>query len=131
MRARDIIPLATDRRIGNNPAPDGLGQVMDKDKFVERLRATIDADPALTPAGLSKKAGLDNSTIRKLLDGSRRHPSVSTAEKICQALGTTLSDFMSDEGQKELDEIAELYSRLSPDEQQILLATARRFAGKE
>lgn len=67
--------------------------------FAQRLQAAIDADPNLTPAGLAKQAGLDNSAIRSLLSGKAKNPRVDTAVRICKALGTTLEDFMSGEFQ--------------------------------
>lgn len=63
--------------------------------FAQRLQAAINSDPKLTPAGLAKQAGLDNSAIRSLLSGKAQNPRVDTAIKICGALGTTLEDFMS------------------------------------
>jgi len=63
--------------------------------FAQRLQAVIDANPDITPAGLSKQAGLDNSAIRSLLSGKAKNPRVDTAVKICAALGTTLEDFMA------------------------------------
>jgi transcriptional regulator with XRE-family HTH domain len=63
--------------------------------FAQRLQAVIDADEELTPAGLAKRAGLDNSAIRSLLSGKAKNPRVDTAIKICSALGTTLEEFMS------------------------------------
>ena len=65
-------------------------------KFAERLKARIDADPDLTEAGLSVKAGLSNSTIRQLLSGKIESPTLRTATKICDALGVTVEDFMMD-----------------------------------
>lgn len=65
-------------------------------KFAERLRARIAADPDLTEAGLSVKAGLSNSTIRQLLTGKIESPTLRTATKICDALGVTVEEFMKD-----------------------------------
>lgn len=63
--------------------------------FAERLRRAIDSDPKLTEAGLATKAGLDNSALRSLLSGRVKNPRLDTAMKVCEALNTTLEDFMS------------------------------------
>jgi len=62
--------------------------------FVDILEKRIEADPSLTAAGLAKRAGLDNSTIRTMIR-DRRSPRIDTALKICQALGETVESFMS------------------------------------
>lgn len=91
--------------------------------FAQRLQAVIDADTDLTPAGLAKKAGLDNSAIRSLLSGKAKNPRIDTAIKICAALGTTLEDFMSGAFQnsavpadEEAQRIRTLLSQLTPEE---------------
>lgn len=96
--------------------------------FAQRLKAVIDSDPDLTEAGLATKAGLSNSVIRKLLKGNTQNPRVDTAIKICEALGTTLEDFMSgafEAGQVPTDieaqHIRSLLSQLSPRERRLLI----------
>ncbi|EEE36979.1 Helix-turn-helix domain protein [Rhodobacteraceae bacterium KLH11] len=91
--------------------------------FAERLKAVIDEDPTLTEAGLATKAGLSNSVIRKLFKGNTQNPRVDTAIKICEALGTTLEDFMSGAFQgeavpadEEAQRIRTLMSQLTPEE---------------
>lgn len=91
--------------------------------FAQRLQAVIDADTDLTPAGLAKKAGLDNSAIRSLLSGKAKNPRIDTAMKICAALGTTLEDFMSGAfpnsavpADEEAQRIRTLLSQLTPEE---------------
>ncbi|WP_336098427.1 MULTISPECIES: helix-turn-helix domain-containing protein [unclassified Roseovarius] len=97
--------------------------------FAQRLQAVIDSNPDLTPAGLAKKAGLDNSAIRSLLSGKAKNPRIDTAIKICAALGTTLEDFMSGAFQSaavpadaENQRIRDLLSQLTTEEK-IRLAT--------
>lgn len=97
--------------------------------FAQRLKAVIDADSALTEAGLATKAGLSNSVIRKLLKGDTQNPRVDTAIKICEALGTTLEDFMagafpnaSSPDDAEDQRIRHLLSQLTPEER-IRIAT--------
>lgn len=91
--------------------------------FAQRLQSVIDGDPDLTPAGLAKKAGLDNSAIRSLLSGKAKNPRIDTAIKICSALGTTLEEFMSESyrspsapADEETQRIRTLLSQLTPEE---------------
>ncbi|MBF9042981.1 helix-turn-helix domain-containing protein [Rhodobacterales bacterium HKCCE4037] len=97
--------------------------------FAKRLQRVIDNDPKLTVAGLSVKAGLDNSALRSLLSGRVKNPRLDTAMKVCAALGTTLEDFMSgayeqagDDRSSEDQRIRDLLSQLSVDERQLLLS---------
>lgn len=80
--------------------------------FAERLKKVIEANPDLTEAGLAVKAGLANSTIRKLLAGSVQNPRVDTAMKICAALGTTVDQFMKPDQSAAEAEISRLVSLL-------------------
>ncbi|MGH1417192.1 MAG: helix-turn-helix domain-containing protein [Pelagimonas sp.] len=96
--------------------------------FAQHLKSAIDRDPNLTEAGLATKAGLSNSVVRKLLKGTTQNPRVDTAIKLCEALGTTLEDFMSgafESGQDKLDteeqRIRNLLSQLSIEERRLLL----------
>lgn len=96
--------------------------------FAQRLQAVIDSDPELTPAGLAKKAGLDNSALRSLLSGKAKNPRLDTALKVCAALGTTLEDFMSGSfeagrlpADTEAQRIRFLLSQLSPRERRLLI----------
>lgn len=103
---------------------------MDTRGFVERLRARLDADPDLTASGLATKAGLSNATIRKLLHGKSQSPRIDTAMRICQALGTTLEEFMGLEVDPSRQEILSLYAQLSDDERRMLLAAAKGLVGQ-
>lgn len=96
--------------------------------FAQLLQAVIDADAKLTPAGLAKKAGLDNSAIRSILSGKAKNPRLDTAMKICGALGTTLEDFMSgafladpNTIDPEEQRIRDLLSQLTIEERRLLL----------
>lgn len=80
--------------------------------FAEKLRAVIETDPELTEAGLAVRAGLSNSVIRKLMNGTTQNVRVDTAIKICRALGTTLEEFMGSPQTPEEREIARLVSQL-------------------
>ena len=101
---------------------------MSEPSFSERLQRVIDNDPDLTTAGLAVKAGLDNSALRSLLSGRVKNPRLDTAIKVCEALGTTLEDFMSgayEAGQvpadAEAQRIRSLLSQLSPRERRLLI----------
>lgn len=92
--------------------------------FVDILIKRIESDPELTEAGLAKKAGLDNSTIRQMIK-HRRNPRIDTAIKICQALGETVESFMSQARDPAVAEILLHLEQLSPKERGLLLAAAR------
>ncbi|MEM7508086.1 MAG: helix-turn-helix transcriptional regulator [Pseudomonadota bacterium] len=62
------------------------------DPFVEGLRRVFAEREDLTPAGVSKAAGLSTSTIRKILTGEGSSPKVSTALRICAEIGVPISE---------------------------------------
>lgn len=95
------------------------------DPFLRRLRRAIDADPDLTDAGLAVKAGLDNSAIRRLYSKPDSSPRISTARKICAALGTTLEEFMSEAQTPEEKEIVRLTLALPDHLRRQLLSYAK------
>lgn len=96
--------------------------------FAERLRWAIDNDPDLTEAGLAVKAGLANSTIRKLLAGTVQNPRVDTAIRICAALGTTVDQFMKPDLTPEEREIIRLTGLLPDHLRRQLLGYAQGLA---
>ncbi len=59
--------------------------------FITGLKAIFAADANLAPSAVSRRAELDTSTVRKILDGSSRNPGIATVEKIARALGTTVA----------------------------------------
>jgi transcriptional regulator with XRE-family HTH domain len=124
MLASDFYPLRQKEQICQNA-------FMDADKFVARLKAKIEADERLTPSGLARKAGIDNSTIRKLISGDNVSPRIATAEKICAAMGTTLRDFMADPPDPLRQEIVDLYNQLEPSERRLLVAAARGMLARD
>jgi len=65
-----------------------------QDNFVEGLRKIFEIRLDLTPAGVSVAAGLDNSTVRKLLSGQNSSPRIETAERIAEAMGYHLSTIL-------------------------------------
>lgn len=97
-------------------APDRQNPSMASDDFTEpfliKLKAVIDADPELTPAGLATKAGLNNALIRAWFANRNRSPRIDSARKVCAALGTTLEEFMSEAQTEEEKEIVRLVSQL-------------------
>lgn len=99
--------------------------------FAERLKRVIEGDPSLTEAGLAVRAGLANSTIRKLLAGTVQNPRVDTAMRICEALGTTVDQFMRPDQTPEEQEILRL-TRLLPDHlRRQLLGYAEALSGAQ
>lgn len=65
------------------------------DPFVEGLRRIFSANPDLKPSVISVKAGLDNSTIRKLISGANSSPKIDTANRIADAMGYQLADVIA------------------------------------
>lgn len=87
----------------------------DTDPFIEGLRVIFEANPELKPSVVSEQAGLDNSTIRKLLNGQNASPKVATAEKIANVLGYSLSTVIalgSNEHSRKVLEIVHLAEHL-------------------
>ena len=103
---------------------------MNGKSFTERLRDVINNDPALNPTNLALKAGLDKTSIRQMLSKGAS-PRVDTAEKICEALGTTLVEFMAPsvgDWTKEERRIALLLSKLTHEQQLQLLGYGEALA---
>ena len=99
--------------------------------FLIRLKAAIDADPGLTPAGLSKRAGLADSAIRLMFKRGNQSPSIQTAERICNAMGTTLVEFMSNASTPAEREIVRLVSQLPDHLRQKLLGYGQALLESE
>lgn len=118
MLASEFIPMAQKSFRWQNT-------VMQSDEFVRRLRQRIESDEDLTASGLAKRAGVDNSTIRKMLSIDGASPRLETARRICKALGTTYEAFMSDPDDPLSKEILDLYTQLKPSERQMLIAAAK------
>ena len=98
------------------------------DPFLIRLKAVIDADPELTPAGLAKRANMSASSIRMMFTRGTMSPSLDSARKICEALGTTVEEFMSEDRSPEEREIARLVKELPEPLRQQLLGYGRALA---
>lgn len=65
------------------------------DPFVEGLRRIFSANPDMKPSVISVNAGLDNSTIRKLISGANSSPKIDTANRIAEAMGYQLADIIA------------------------------------
>lgn len=94
------------------------------ENFIDILAARIASDPDLTEAGLAKKAGLDNSTIRQMIK-YRRSPRIDTAIAICRALGETVESFMSGGRDPVMNELLSHLEQLTPAERDLLLGAVR------
>lgn len=66
-----------------------------RDPFVVGLTAILAERRDLTPAGLATDAGLDNSTIRKLISGEIKSMTIEKAHRIARALGIDLSTIIA------------------------------------
>ncbi|MEI4262813.1 helix-turn-helix domain-containing protein [Roseovarius sp. D0-M9] len=69
---------------------------MEDDAFVMGLRRVFEENQdRLKPARVSADAGLDKSTIRKLLSGGATSPKTSTAYQIARALNMTVEEIIA------------------------------------
>ncbi len=93
-------------------------------EFVDILIQRIEQDPTLTEAGLAKRAGLDNSTIRQMIK-YRRNPRIDTAVKICRALGETVESFMAGGQDPAISELLFHLDQLTDAERAFLLGSAK------
>ena len=77
---------------------------------------------------LSQLSGISQSSLGRII-AQESLPSLITLEKICTALGVTLSQFFQDEPLAGLTdaqkEILKIWNNLSTDEQEIVLAMLR------
>ncbi|MEW6698650.1 MAG: helix-turn-helix transcriptional regulator [Bacillota bacterium] len=86
----------------------------------------------LSGRALAIKVGLDPSQINKI-EHNINKPSLEALEKICTALGITLSEFFSDTQEQEplppdIRRLLGLAHRLTPRQREILLAAAEEWA---
>lgn len=93
------------------------------DPFIEGIRRIFDARADLKPAKVSVDAGLDNSTIRKLLSGTNASPKVETASRIANAMGYSLATIISIGAHDTSPEIVNLLDRIGllPEKERIEL----------
>lgn len=71
---------------------------MSEHPFIIGLRKLFEDNPRLKPATISARIG-DKSTIRKMLDGTVRTPTLANAVKIAEELGTTVEAIISQTAQ--------------------------------
>lgn len=88
MIGRENFPLAR-----WNAFPDYA--CMQHDPFISGLRRYFEEHPDVKPATVSRQAGLDVSTIRKLLKGDVRTPKRENAERIASQLGMTVDEIVA------------------------------------
>lgn len=62
-----------------------------EDPFIRGLRVILARRPDLNPSRLAKDAGLDNSTLRKLLKGDIESLSVKNCDSVARVVGVDLS----------------------------------------
>jgi DNA-binding phage protein len=98
--------------------------------FILKLKAVIDADPSINASKLAVDAGLSNSAIR-LMIAQNKSPTLKTARKICEALGTTLEVFMSEASTEEEREIVDLVAQLPANLRQKLLGFGQGLLAQE
>lgn len=90
-----------------------------RDPFLQGLRLLIEMRPELNPTNVSLSAGLDKTTVRKLLAGQNASPRIDTANKIAEATGYSLSTIIalgSHPGAKDALDLLRKYDQLDPDE---------------
>lgn len=92
---KDLYPVASRIYIQHPIRMPDQAPLRDRDPFISGLRVILEHRADLTEAGVSAKAGLDNSTVRKLLSGENASPKVSTAQRIADALGYSLSTIIA------------------------------------
>ena len=94
-----------------------------KDPFLRGFSVLLDMRPDLKPSRISTDAGLDNSTLRKLLRNPKASPRIDTAEALAAAAGYSMSAIVA-LGQhpdaRGALAILEAYEKLDPNAQQEL-----------
>jgi transcriptional regulator with XRE-family HTH domain len=64
-------------------------------KVPNRIQALCN-EQSITLNKLATLSGVTQSTLNSIMKGESKSPSVSTIEKICKALGITVSEFFDD-----------------------------------
>ena len=79
---------------------------------------------------LAEQSGIDPSTIGHMF-AKRQVPKIPTLEKICKALGLTLSEFFADDDINEDNlELISLIGTLSPKRKELTKAIVKEFQNK-
>ena len=66
--------------------------LMKTDMIIEGMRQALKDTGALKASAISKKAGKDVSTMRKILDGTSKNPKLQTLEVLANAMNLTLAE---------------------------------------
>ncbi|MCL5781504.1 MAG: helix-turn-helix domain-containing protein [Firmicutes bacterium] len=95
---------------------------MDVGRKITELRTT----QGISLTNLAKRSGIAQSSL-SYIESGKTQPTVETVEKICTALGITLSEFFSDTQEQEPlpPEVRQIYKkvkRLPPDKLKVLNA---------
>lgn len=97
--------------------------------FAERLRWRM-KDLGVTQAGLATRAGVHERTVGYLLSGETKEPETVTLAKLAGALGTTMEELWTGEGERSASGMEERwllgeYRRLEKDQRGELLEYLR------
>ncbi|GAB6158994.1 hypothetical protein JCM39194_21940 [Desulfotomaculum varum] len=95
---------------------------MDVGRKITELRTT----QGISLTNLAKRSGIAQSSL-SYIESGKAQPTVETLEKICTALGITLSEFFSDTQEQEplppeVRQICEKVKQLPPDKLKVLNA---------
>ena len=82
------------------------------DPFIEGMRKIFAMREDLKPSRVSVDAGLDNSTVRKLLSGANASPKVETAQKIADAMGIELATIIALGSHEASDQLVSVISQI-------------------
>lgn len=88
-------------------------------EFHDKLEKYFADHPEWNPANLAIAAGMDNSSIRKMLL-NRSNPRLDTIQKIALTLGEPIEYFTSGSSSAGLEEIQRLFALLTPEEQAMI-----------
>jgi transcriptional regulator with XRE-family HTH domain len=76
---------------------------------------------------VANSTGVSYEQLKKLKQGKSQSTNVDDAVLIANFFGMSLDEFLGDDTHQKRDEILDLYSRLAPQERELLLAAARGF----
>lgn len=92
--------------------PDkSVGETVNVGQRIREIRESI----KMSGNQLAKLSGIGQSTVSAIENGTNQ-PTVETLQRICDALGVSLSDFFSEDRQVQDDRVA----RLRPEQRQAL-----------
>ena len=105
----------------------------DKNYLVDRIEELI-GERGLSRSQLAKLSGIAESSVSNLFNRGSM-PTVDTIEKICNALGITLSQFFSKTGEypdlsKEQKELLDIWAGIKNEDRELALAYLKGMAKK-